>query len=726
MPGTAERLKVAIVGGGCAGLTTAFELTQPELGGRYEVTVYQMGFRLGGKGASGRGVSGRIEEHGLHLWMGYYENAFRLMRDCYAELGRDESSCPIANFEQAFLPANANAAADWSPAGEWLLWNVEFPPLDGLPGDLPARSWSVADYLVRAAALVRTLFATLAARSTPDEAAAKISEATARQSLPDWVSRLASFGKLAGLGLAVEALRFLEGALSAIGTQSQSGLLSVIDGVYAIARRELTALVQSDDQLRRLWEIADITLATLRGAVQFRLALDPRGFDAIDQYDSRKWLLLNGASRASVDSAFIRGLYDLAFAYADGDPNRPSFSAGAALRGSLRAFFTYRGAFFWKMSSGMGDIVFAPLYEVLKRRGVRFEFFHRLESVQLNPVTLTRDNSNSARPSRWVRGLELSVQAELKPGLTEYDPLVEIKGLPCWPAQARYEQLENGEQLRERGVDFEAPWEERISGRKTLQVGRDFDMVVLAVGLGAVPHLCKEILEQDDRWQAMIEHVKSVPTQAFQLWLDVDRSALGRPGPASNVSGFVEPFDTWADMTHVAKTEAHAIDPKSIAYFCNVLPRPALPRAATADGWAEWYAEQARAVRSSAVQFLERDVGHLWPGAMSAGRFRWELLTGDGNAESAEHAVGAEAFTTQFWTANVRPSDAYTQALPGTARYRISPLEGSYKNLTIAGDWTQCGLNMGCVEAAVMSGRLASHAISQHPPLEKIVGYDHP
>ena len=32
--------------------------------------------------------NGRIEEHGLHLWLGYYENAFRLLRECYAELDR--------------------------------------------------------------------------------------------------------------------------------------------------------------------------------------------------------------------------------------------------------------------------------------------------------------------------------------------------------------------------------------------------------------------------------------------------------------------------------------------------------------------------------------------------------------------------------------------------------------------------------------------------------------
>ena len=75
-------------------IAAAFELTRPEQQGRYQVTVYQLGWRLGGKGASGRGPADRIEEHGLHLWMGFYENAFRLMRDCYAELGRDPSHLP--------------------------------------------------------------------------------------------------------------------------------------------------------------------------------------------------------------------------------------------------------------------------------------------------------------------------------------------------------------------------------------------------------------------------------------------------------------------------------------------------------------------------------------------------------------------------------------------------------------------------------------------------------
>ena len=48
-------IDIAVIGGGCAGMAAAFELTRPEHQGRYRVTVYQLGWRLGGKGASGRG-----------------------------------------------------------------------------------------------------------------------------------------------------------------------------------------------------------------------------------------------------------------------------------------------------------------------------------------------------------------------------------------------------------------------------------------------------------------------------------------------------------------------------------------------------------------------------------------------------------------------------------------------------------------------------------------------
>ena len=101
---TPARQKIAILGGGIAALTTAFELTgQPGWQDRFDITVHQLGWRLGGKCASSRGPNGRIEEHGIHAFMGSYFNAMPMMSRLYAELGRAPGQ-PLATFEEAFLP----------------------------------------------------------------------------------------------------------------------------------------------------------------------------------------------------------------------------------------------------------------------------------------------------------------------------------------------------------------------------------------------------------------------------------------------------------------------------------------------------------------------------------------------------------------------------------------------------------------------------------------------
>ena len=81
-------LRVVILGGGPAGVATAFWLTAPEQNNRYQVSLYTQGWRLGGKCASGRNQSkgNRIEEHGLHMLMGCYQNAFATLRACYDAL----------------------------------------------------------------------------------------------------------------------------------------------------------------------------------------------------------------------------------------------------------------------------------------------------------------------------------------------------------------------------------------------------------------------------------------------------------------------------------------------------------------------------------------------------------------------------------------------------------------------------------------------------------------
>jgi uncharacterized protein with NAD-binding domain and iron-sulfur cluster len=689
-------------------MAAALELTAPAQNDRYEVTVYQLGWRLGGKGASGRGPSSRIEEHGLHVWMGWYENAFRLLRDCYAELGRD--------WQSAFTPAPLVAVTDRTPDGGWAPWMRCFPPAPGLPGDPagPAR-WTVADYLGRTARLVGVLLEGLARGTASDPrdgaAAAPAPASLDPATVVALLARAGELGQLATLAGMTQAAALLEIVLGSLGSYPSNVVLRVIDAVSASARRALDERLAHDLETRRIWSVVDLALATMRGSVAAGLLNDPRGFDALDDYDCREWLLLNGASPASVDCGYLRGLYDLGFAYEDGDPSRPRTSAAQAVRGFFRAFFTYRGAFFWKMNGGMGDVVFAPIYEVLRRRGVRFEFFHRLRDVRV-----TDDAALAAGDAPHVTALDFDVQASVRAG-APFEPLVDVRGMPSWPAEPDWSQLVDGERLRADGVRFECHWDRRRVGGRTLEVGRDFDFVVLGVGLGAVPHVAASLVARDPRWRAMVEHVGTVATQAFQLWLREDTEALGWSGPPVTLSGFVQPFDTWADMRHLLPLEDWTDAPAAIAYFCS-----ALPDLADLDPNDAAYPERQReAVRANAVRFMRRDLRHLWPRAVDGkGEFRWDLLVG------APGGAAAERFASQFWTANVNPSDRYTLSLPGSSAYRISPLDPTYDNLTVCGDWTDCGFNSGCVEAAVMSGRLAAHALSKLPALADIVGFDHP
>src|SRR5688572_1596727 len=83
------RVKVAVLGGGMGALAAAWQLARLDPS-RYDITVYQRGWRLGGKGGSGRNLAPgkglRIEEHGLHILMGFYDHVFHILKTCYDDL----------------------------------------------------------------------------------------------------------------------------------------------------------------------------------------------------------------------------------------------------------------------------------------------------------------------------------------------------------------------------------------------------------------------------------------------------------------------------------------------------------------------------------------------------------------------------------------------------------------------------------------------------------------
>ena len=366
-------------------------------------------------------------------------------------------------------------------------------------------------------------------------------------------------------------------------------------------------------------------------------------------------------------------MYDLVFGYRDGDHERPAFEAGTGLQLAARFFFDYKGSLLWRMRAGMGDIVFAPLYESLERKGVDFLFFHRLRRLRLDDA------------GRRIEAVELGRQA--RPGSGRYRPLVRANGLPCFPDHPLEAQFDPPIPTR----DLEShPW--RPPGRSddeseetiTLRHGRDFDQVVLAVSLGMVPHVAAELIDADPRWAAMVANVSTVGTRSLQVWTATDEDAMGWPHAGVTSAGYVPPFDTYASMSHLLDTEGRRPGgPAAVSYFCSVLP----------EGEAD-PATAATQVANTARRFLERGTDHIWPRMRTLeGEFRWREVVAT------------------YTRANVDPSDRYVQSLPGSSEYRIAADASGFDNLALAGDWTDSGLNAGCIEAAAISGLQAANTV---------------
>lgn len=706
---TDSPIRVAIIGGGCASMTTAFELTRPENQGMYEVTVYQQGFRLGGKGASGRGPGNRIEEHGLHILMGFYENAFRLIRECYTELDRDKSS-RFANWDDVFHPDPVTGVKDDHADGTPSSWLSFFPPGAGTPGDpdAPIQAFTMDQYIIRAMQLVEAL---LVSARRDEGFDAQEQPLNANVAMMERLSRVLRLSQLGTVTIAVEAVHLARMIVESPALAPIQSFHRLVDMLSEFVNAQLYALVGRDTELKRIFEIVDLTLTITRGSIRSGLMTHPDGFDSISDLDWRDWLRKHGASELAVNSSFLDSLYNIGFAFEDGDMSKPSAGAGEALRCAVRAFLTYRGSFFWKMQTGMGDAIFSPFYEVLRRRGVRFEFFHRLDNMSLS------EPEESTVPQ--IVELEFDLQAKLSNG-AEYLPLIDVDGIPCWPAKPLWEQLEGGREYEEAGVDFESFWDRTSAGKRSLKVGDDFDAVVLAVGLGEVPYVAGELIDRFPHWRLMIQNVKTCATKALQIWCNESVEDLGWKDGSVNLTGIPGAFETWADMSHLIDDEQFTNKPKSLAYFCSSLKTP--PEAPSRDDL-DYLRRYNEALPGQSEQYLNENIGQVWPNAIDEDGFRWGVLA---SPDGTEMGSGSERLASQYMRVNVNPTDRYVLFTPGSSRFRISPLDYDVSNMTVAGDWTNSGLNVGCVESAVMSGRLAAHAISTRPALEDIAGYDHP
>lgn len=687
------RRKLAVLGGGLGSLSAVFALTElPGWQERYAITVYQIGWRLGGKARSGRNARAcqRSEGFGPQTWYGWYDNAFALVRRVYHELRRP-AGAPLATWKEAFRAADTLLLGTASPRASW---PVPLPRAESTPGDgaPPPSVWIFGQTLLlwaldciprlhpdfpdwativpRWEGASRTLLPALLRRAQSQGVAVYADFDPARPDYDALVHAAAAYALGPDAPRGARQRRAWAQPLAVCGEQSLKALLA------AGAREhhpQFTALV-------------DLALAVVRGILHD--GLDRAGFAAIDDQDLRAWLRRHGAGEASVDSPLIAGLYADHLAYEAGNRARPSAAAGALLRAALRRFLDYRGALYYAPAGGLGEALFAPLYRVLRDRGVEFRFFHKLKLLRPAPGRAA------------VAELVLGRQIELAPGSADYEPLIKVKGLPCWPSRPLYDQIVLGSDPVIQAIDFEAPESPEVE-EVVLRAGADFDDVLLAIPPPALVRPARELAAREPRWQALLENTSSVAAMGAQLWLSPTWAQLAG-GPAEAAAGALPDSDLsrWANLSPGVAHEAWPREqwPGAIASLCGPLPDPA-------PGEPPASREQ---VREAVMTWLKSHPRTLWPEATlpDSDELNWELLL-DPQHRTAEHRVAAQ----HCW-ASPSPSDRQIAWPPGAARHRLAPGDTGFANLYVAGDWTAGGLDLACAEAAVVSGLQAARAIS--------------
>jgi uncharacterized protein with NAD-binding domain and iron-sulfur cluster len=691
MTTTPSRCRVAIVGGGMAALATAAELLrEPGAAERFDVTLYQLGWRVGGKGASGRnlqpGQGMRIEEHGLHVWFGCYDHAWSLLQRCYAALGRGPDMLKLFQ-GQTDTPYMEDV-------GGWKVWPVSFPRKLGQLGE-HTTAQDVLGWLRAIVRFIETHAARLHrhAQNAGDNAnhrgflARLIGDVDeVAQTIADHVRAVSDLVEAAGRGAAAAG--------------ADADVAAAAEALRELLMDRKIDLADLDDELRRDAIMADLAITALGGMLRDDVLR--RGFDPLDREDARAWFRRHRAHETTLTSAPMRALYDLCFAYRGGAVAwaNADFGAGAALVTVLRIALEYPDYVVYMMRAGMGEVVIAPIYQALVQQGVEFRFFHRATKLEL------------AADARSVAAVHFDLQATVKGG-ADYRPTFTLAfpgqdpdRLECWPSEPFYDQLDQGEQLR--GVNLENRWSGwQPVGQLTLRAGEDFDLLVLGASLAEATDLCADFPGRVPRWGEMFAAMRTVATVGTQLWMNAPLEALGWTHGPVPIDAGPEPLDVWADRSDALQREQWpdtASAPRSLHYLCGPLADDAARGLAPG---APGYVQAAQDAASRVTHdWLVANAGALWPKSTVRGvGFDWNLLW-----TSGEYA-GPARLQAQYIRANVEPTERYVLSVAGSTATRLPADASGLDNLVLAGDWTRGQWNAGCIEAATASGLAAAQAL---------------
>ncbi|MEP7107020.1 MAG: FAD-dependent oxidoreductase [Ferruginibacter sp.] len=727
--GNFPKKKIVILGGGMGALTTAYELTNYEgWQDHFEITLYQMGWRLGGKTATGRGVDNRIQERGIHIFQGWYDNAWRLVKDAYGlqETLHLNPDSPFKTWKDAFRPHNTTLLTEFSfTEGKWINWPIIFPPNNLEPGsDVPQTTWQILHKIIGLALelvlgspyqkgndLSKWIFGDFL--NAKGETQQKAQKKTGIAKLLSWLMEaLRGVKKNIEKAVLHEIYSTADRLLTAPDHEKHqhfSAIINLFEKLFHQLGKVIDDIVVVDNRLRRIVTLIEWILINLKGIFADVYVKESYTFNfaLVNDWNYRDWLKKHGASELVLNSAAVRFIYTGSFANLIGE-NPGQIATDIALRMCLLSV-SYKGSFIYMLNAGTGDTLITPVYQVLKERGVKFKFFNRVDQVHYSA-------------NGEIEEISVAQQVTLKDKDGNYDPVTKVNGINSWPSAPKYEQIVDtqAQQLQAENIDLESSWSswKDVSGFK-LKKGVDFDQVVLGIPAAALKSICSEIIGRNERWKNMVEKVVMVPTFGVQIWarpnlveLGYDHSAWGLPADTEPDSvTYSNPHYSWTDMTPILKQENWNVNnmPGHVSYFCGTITMPA-PLPPYSD--ISFPHDQKIRIMALTEQWLHDYLGWFFPKATNVeypNGFNLDLLIDPDN--SVPPLQGLDKLTKQFFSVNIDPTNHYTLALPGANKYRFRADETDFKNLFVCGDWTNFGLNVGHIEGTVVSGLRCAHAI---------------
>lgn len=708
-----KKKKIAVLGGGLSSLSTVFHLTSdPNWKEKYDITVYQMGWRLGGKCASGRNAnaSQRIEEHGIHVFGNFYNNLFHMVSAAYSELDWEPDE-PIKTMDEAFIPSNFALQLE-TINGQVKQWPTWLPHNDEKPWEGDSFLPTLPDFLIEIAQIMYFLFT--------GKAFPKVAESTAK-SVESWLeSFLSSINEIKDKPEILLFEKILESIVHLTEKFSKSNdfqvlsdITSNLDKITTWMFNSFQSSIENNDYLRRLFIQLDYYGTLIKGIIKDDIF--QKGIQYLDEEDYKDWLKRHGLSDLSLRSPIPHVPVNICFQYPKGNSNdSPSMSAAGYLYFVIRQIVA-KGAPLYRFSGGTGEVVIAPLYRVLKKRGVNFEFFHKVKNVKLSS------------DKKSIAEIEMEVQASLVNN--HYEPLVKIKSRYGWPSEPDFNQLKEGSEIKKGKVDLESYWSAwKPVKSKILKYDSDYDTVVLGISIAALPIICKELIEANTKWKAMVEKVETIQTQAFQIWLKKDTKELGfetnlKESDFLLGASYNNPFNDFSDFSDLISIEdwEEGNVPKSLIYFCG----PMQESEPVPDFKDTTYPERMKErVKWTATQSLQ-NFGNIFPKSYknitNPLALDYDLLSCH---DETKAEIGIQRMNQSYIRVNVDPTERYVLSVPGSGKYRLNAWESGFQNLVLCGDWINTSLNFGSAETSIISGMLASYAIQSSPSLDQIIGYE--